>query len=246
MKRLSLLLACLLAAACARLPPTVPGDVVRVPSPNFDERRPNYVILHQTSNGDAGRALATLTNPERKVSAHYLIGRDGTVYQLVDERARAWHAGVSYWGGNADLNSASIGIELDNDGEEPFAELQIERLLQVLRDLKGRYGIPRANFLGHGDVAPRRKVDPSALFPWARLAAEGFGLWCARAEAADAGIGEATVGLRLLGYDTADPSAALRAFRRHFLGIDSDAEPNAEDFAMLGCLARDKAVAAQP
>lgn len=246
MKRLSLLVACLLAVACARLPPTVSGEVVRVPSPNFDERRPNYVILHQTSSGDVGRALATLTNPERKVSAHYLIGRDGTVYQLVDETARAWHAGVSYWGGTTDLNSASIGIELDNDGEEPFAEPQIERLLEVLRDLKERYAIPRANFLGHGDVAPRRKVDPSALFPWARLAAAGFGRWCVQPAAADAVIGDATVGLRLLGYDVADPSAALRAFRRHFLGIDSDVEPNAEDLAMLGCLVRDKAVAAQP
>lgn len=242
---LALVASCLLAA-CARLPPTVPGDVVRVPSPNFDARRPNYVILHQTSNDDADRALATLTNSERKVSAHYLIGRDGTVYQLVDETARAWHAGVSSWGGNTDLNSASIGIELDNDGAEPFAEPQIERLLQVLHDLKERYRIPRANFLGHGDVAPTRKVDPSALFPWARLAAEGFGLWCAQPVAADANIGDATVGLRLLGYDTADPAAALTAFRRHFLGFDSDAEPGAEDLAMLACLAREKALATRP
>lgn len=237
--------ACVLAAACARLPPTVPGEVVRVASPNYDERRPNYVILHQTSNADAGRALATLTNPERKVSAHYLIARDGTVYQLVAEDARAWHAGVSYWGGHTDLNSASIGIELDNDGVEPFAEPQIERLLRVLQDLKQRYRIPRENFLGHGDVAPRRKVDPSALFPWPRLAAAGFGLWC-EPTVAGAAFEDVTVGLRLLGYDTADPAAALMAFRRHFRGIDSAAAPNAEDLAMLGCLARAKASAAQP
>lgn len=240
MKRLSLLVACLLAASCARLPPSVPGEVVRVPSPNFDERRPNYVILHQTSNGDAGRALATLTNPERKVSAHYLIGRDGTVYQLVDERARAWHAGVSYWGGNADLNSASIGIELDNDGAEPFAEPQVERLLQVLRDLKERYGIPRANFLGHGDVAPRRKVDPSARFPWERLAGAGFGLWCRQPLVADRATGDVRAGLERLGYETSNTAAALMAFRRHFIGIDSDAEPDAVDLALLDCLVREK------
>ncbi len=240
MKRLPLLAACLLAAACARLPPTVPGEVVRVPSPNFDERRPNYVILHQTSNGDAGRALATLTNPERKVSAHYLIGRDGTVYQLVDEAARAWHAGVSYWGGATDLNSASIGIELDNDGEEPYAEPQIARLLEVLRDLKERYRIPQANFLGHGDVAPGRKVDPSARFPWERLAAAGFGLWCRGPLGAERAPGDPNVGLGLLGYGLSDPAAALMAFRRHFRGIDSDAAPDGNDLAVLDCLVREK------
>ena len=113
-----------------------------------------------------------------KVSSHYLIARDGRIYYLVDELARAWHAGESYWGGNRDLNSASIGIELDNNGGEPFAEAQIEALIALLADLKARYGIPTANFIGHGDVAPGRKVDPSRWFPWQGLAGHGFGLWC--------------------------------------------------------------------
>src|SRR2546430_169255 len=96
------------------------------PSPNFDARRPNYVIIHHTSDSGVEESLAVLTDAARQVSAHYLIGRDGTIFQLVDEQVRAWHAGESYWGGQRDLNSASIGIELDNNGREPFAEPQVQ------------------------------------------------------------------------------------------------------------------------
>jgi N-acetylmuramoyl-L-alanine amidase len=104
------------------------------------------------------------------VSAHYVIARDGTVYQLVDERARAWHAGDSLWGGMTDLNSASLGIELDNNGAEPFPDVQISALLALLTDLQQRYRIPARNFLGHADIAPKRKGDPSPYFPWQLLA----------------------------------------------------------------------------
>ena len=239
-KFLPVIAACVLTASCARLPTSVTGEVVQARSPSFDERRPNYVIIHQTSNNAVERALSTLRNPERKVSSHYLIGRDGATYQLVGETSRAWHAGVSYWGGNTDLNSSSIGIELDNDGAEPFAEAQIVRLLQVLGELKERYRIPQANFLGHGDVAPGRKVDPSAQFPWERLAAAGYGLWCHRPPAEIRRFDDISVGLQILGYNVSDPSAALAAFRRHFLGIDSAAEPNDDDAAMLNCLIRQK------
>ncbi|MGZ5153348.1 MAG: N-acetylmuramoyl-L-alanine amidase, partial [Burkholderiales bacterium] len=123
---------------CAALPaqrgetPTRQGTSLTVEqrlSPNFDARRPNFVIIHHTSDGNAEEALDVLTDRERKVSAHYLIGRDGKLFQLVDEAARAWHAGESYWGGQRDMNSASIGIELDNDGNERFAEAQIETLV---------------------------------------------------------------------------------------------------------------------
>jgi N-acetylmuramoyl-L-alanine amidase len=221
--------------------------MIEMPSPNFDERRPNYVIIHQTSDDTADEAIATLRDPERKVSAHYLIGRDGTIYHLVDESRRAWHAGASYWAGNTDMNSASIGIELDNNGAEPFAEPQIRRLLQLLGDLQERYRIPQANFLAHGDVAPGRKVDPSAQFPWERLAAAGYGLWCRQAPADIGKIGDAALGLRLLGYGGADAAASLAAFRRHFLGVESTAEADARDLAMLNCLVQQKSVApAQP
>jgi N-acetylmuramoyl-L-alanine amidase len=222
--------------------------VIQAPSPNFDERRPNYVVIHQTSDDTADEALATLRNPERKVSAHYLIGRDGALYQLVAENSRAWHAGASYWGGNTDLNSASIGIELDNNGADPFAEPQIERLLQLLGELKARYRIPPANFLAHGDVAPGRKVDPSALFPWQRLAAAGYGLWCdAPPLAAGNGLADTGVLLQMLGYSVSDPLAALSAFRRHFLGVESDLAPDGNDAAVLNCLIQQKyAPLAQP
>jgi N-acetylmuramoyl-L-alanine amidase len=234
-----LLCALTLLAACAPMAPQGPGVPVSwQPSPNFDERRPNFVILHQTTNDDAERALRTLTDPLKKVSAHYLVGRDGAIVQLVDERARAWHAGESSWGGMADLNSASIGIELDNNGEEPFAEAQIAALLPLLADLKARYRIPAANFLGHGDVAPGRKVDPSRHFPWKRLAEQGFGLWCDAPPPAPPGF-DATLALRALGYKVGADDTALRAFRRHWgAGDDVMAELGDGDKAMLHCLVR--------
>lgn len=238
--RIGLALACLLMAACARLPAGPEGQPIQVPSPNHEERRPNLVIIHQTSNDNAENALRTLIDPARKVSAHYLIGRDGTLYQLVDEQRRAWHAGTSYWGGNTDINSASIGIELDNNGTEPFAEPQIARLLGLLRDLKERYQLPEANFIGHADVAPRRKVDPSRHFPWQRLAREGYGLWCQEPLSDTAEPMEVNVWFQALGYDVSDPHATLMAFRRHFLGEDSDAEITESEKTLLRCLVRAK------
>ena len=228
-------------AACAPLPRGQGDGAQWLPSPNFDQRRPNFVVLHQTSNDNAATALATLTDPRRRVSAHYLIGRDGVVMQLVDESARAWHAGDSWWGGLSDLNSASIGIELDNTGDEPFAEPQVLALLALLEDLRTRHRIPAANVLGHGDVAPGRKVDPSRLFPWQRLAQRGFGLWCeAPATAPPAGF-DALLGLQALGYDISAPAVTRQAFRRHFLASDADAELAPGEQALLHCLLQKKA-----
>jgi N-acetylmuramoyl-L-alanine amidase len=233
-----LLLAAL--AACAPLPPGQGSGALWRPSPNFDQRRPNFVILHQTTNDNAATALATLTNPQRKVSAHYLIGRDGAVFQLVNEASRAWHAGESWWGGSTDLNSASIGIELDNTGDEAFAEPQIVALLALLEELRTRYRIPPANILAHGDIAPARKVDPSRLFPWQRLASHGFGLWCNEPPvAAPAGF-DAMLGLQALGYDIAAPTAARQAFRRHFRGSDAAVELQPDDQAWVHCLLQNK------
>jgi len=229
----------LAAAACAPLPQLPPRAGVPAearPSPNFDERRPNFVILHHTSDDNAEQALTTLTDPVRKVSSHYLIARDGRIYYLVDELARAWHAGESYWGGNRDLNSASIGVELDNNGEEPFAEAQIEALIALLADLKARYGIPTANFIGHGDVAPGRKVDPSRWFPWQRLAGLGFGLWCEPPyPPAPPDLDSATL-LAAFGYDVSDFHAAAAAFKRHFVPHDALQEMTEQDRASLQCL----------
>jgi len=228
-------------AGCAPLPPAGQGRGAHwQASPNFDPRRPNFVILHQTSNDNVKQALTTLTDPQRQVSAHYLIGRDGTLIQLVDETARAWHAGESWWAGDTDLNSASIGIELDNTGEEPFAEPQIAVLLDLLAELQSRYRIPSANFLAHGDVAPGRKVDPSKLFPWRRLALRGFGLWCDMpAPPAPAGF-DGMQGLSALGYDIGKPAAAREAFRRHFTGSEDDAELAPTEQSLLACLLQQK------
>lgn len=219
-------------ASCAPLPP---GADWR-PSPNFDQRRPNFVVLHQTSNDNAATALATLADPARGVSAHYLVDRHGGVVQLVEEGARAWHAGESFWGGLRDLNSASIGIELDNTGDEPFADAQIESLLRLLDGVVARHRIPRANVLGHGDVAPGRKVDPSRHFPWRRLAAAGFGLWCDNPPAVPPAGFDPALGLRALGYDGSRPAAARAAFRRHFAGRDDEAELDPGEQALLYCL----------
>jgi N-acetylmuramoyl-L-alanine amidase len=226
-----------LLAGCGSLPGGPTGTYEWAPSSNFGVRRPNYVVLHQTGKRSLEDALRTLTNPLKSVSAHYLIGRDGRVLQLVSEDARAWHAGASWWGGLTDLNSASIGIELDNDGEEYFADAQIAALLPLLADLKVRYKIPTANFIGHADVAPRRKADPSRLFPWRTLAAQGYGLWCEAEEGIPPAPGfDALLGLQALGYDTRDAEMARLAFRRHFAGDDSSATLDAADLARLQCL----------
>jgi N-acetylmuramoyl-L-alanine amidase len=231
-----LALALLALSACAPLSVYTNLPVEVRPSPNFGERRPNYVILHHTSNSDAGRAVATLTSPIAQVSAHYLVVRDGRIVYLVDERLRAWHAGESFWGGNRDLNSSSIGIELDNDGDEPYAEPQIDALLALLADLKSRWTIPAANFLGHGDVAPGRKADPGANFPWKRLAARGFGLWCDPPyDSVPAGTDDALL-LAALGYDVSNLPAAVDAFRRHYGADESTAVLSEGERGMAQCM----------
>lgn len=234
--RALLLASLLLLTACA--PAIVRTSVPSrwTPSPNFDARRPNLVVIHHTSNNAIEPALATLTNPAREVSAHYVVERDGTVYQLVDERQRAWHAGQSKWGADTDVNSSSIGIELDNNGREPYAEPQIAALLALLADLQERYRIPTANFVGHGDIAPGRKVDPSALFPWKRLADRGFGLWCDARPFDPRGTIDVLLSLQALGYDVANLEAAIRAFNRHFMAIEDSAELSSEALGALACL----------
>ena len=204
-------------------------------SPNFDARRPNLVVLHHTSNRTLDAALTTLITPWRKVSAHYLIGRDGEIVQLVEEKDRAWHAGASWWGGNTDINSISIGIELDNDGFEPFAEAQIDALLVLLSDVMSRHNIPGANVVSHADVSPGRKVDPSAWFPWRRLAEHGFGLWCDDPlPPAPEGL-DLTLTLAALGYSPVTPEASRQAFLLHYAG-ERGTLSDAEEKALAYCL----------
>lgn len=234
-----------LLSACAPLQPLAPHTALavnRVPSPNFDQRRPNLVLLHHTGSDSAARGLRTLTDPARKVSAHYLIGRDGVIYQLVEENARAWHAGASWWGGTTDVNSASLGIELDNNGNEPFADAQIDALLALLADIGARYAIPGANVIGHADVAPLRKVDPSPYFPWKKLADAGFGLWCDTPSSAPPADFDLAQALTALGYDPARPEAARAAFRLHF--VQGKPFSETEEKALAHCLLQKKSDAA--
>ena len=230
----------LLLAACAPFPQRAGIPTQWRPSPNFDERRPSFIILHHTGDDTLAEALRALTDPARSVSAHYLIGRDGTIYQLVDERARAWHAGTSKWGSDTDLNSSSLGIELDNNGREPFPGVQIEALLALLDDISRRNRIPAANVLGHADVAPKRKADPSRYFPWRTLAEHGFGLWCDAPWPPAPEAFDAAAALAALGYDVADLGAAIHAFKLHFVQDESPPALTERELGLLYCLLQNK------
>jgi N-acetylmuramoyl-L-alanine amidase len=230
----------LLFAACAHAPRNPMAHWV--PSPNHDTRRPTLIVIHYTEQDSVAQSLRTLRtrNSGGRVSAHYLIGDDGKLYQLVSDEHRAWHAGAGSWGTISDVNSASIGIELDNNGREPFSEAQIATLLRLLDDLCTRHGIPRTHVIGHADMAPTRKIDPGALFPWQRLAAAGFGVWpTLDGPPAPDGF-DPLQALRLLGYPMDDPAAAVRAFRLHYRGIDNGGDAglllDAEDARILHAL----------
>lgn len=144
---------------------------------NFNLRKPNFVIIHHTAQESVEHTLSTFTLPRTQVSSHYVIGRNGEIYQMLNDAYRAWHGGIGKWGNTTDLNSSSIGIELDNNGFEGFSDEQISSLINLLKVLKDKHGIPTANFIGHSDIAPSRKVDPNPTFPWEKLAEEGFGYW---------------------------------------------------------------------
>ena len=184
---------------------------------NFDLRKPNFVIIHHTAQNSCDQTLRTFTLERTKVSAHYVICKDGTVHHMLNDYLRAWHGGIAKWGNNTDINSSSIGIELDNNGFEPFDPKQIESLLNLLSILKNKYKIPEANFIGHGDIAPTRKNDPNINFPWALLAKKGYGIWF-EPNGYDVLPMQISIpyALALIGYDVKDTSAAILAFKRHF------------------------------
>jgi len=233
---------------CAGFKADTALPVTVVPSPNLDDRRPSMVVIHYTSNDTAAHSLNTLTSPERRVSAHYLIARDGTLYQLVPENRRAWHAGQSYWAGLTDVNSASIGIELDNNGQEPYPEAQLKTLESLLQDLRARYRIQSENVVGHSDVSPGRKIDPGPYFPWQRLASTGLGLWCKNLPDEMTPIPwSLTAMLVVLGYDPRVPDASRDAFARRYLsdGQGSFHEDTALATRTAYCLIQQKSVGLQ-
>jgi N-acetylmuramoyl-L-alanine amidase len=192
---------------------------VERPSPNHDSRDGaaiDMLVLHYTGMASAAAALERLCDPAARVSAHYTIDEDGTIYAMVPEDRRAWHAGVSHWAGAANINSRSIGIELVNPGHEfgyrAFPPEQIAALTTLCHSILVRHPIPSARVLGHSDVAPARKEDPGELFPWARLAKAGIGLW---PTPGDSNLQASA--LARFGYDPDAPlDKAIAAFQRHF------------------------------
>jgi N-acetylmuramoyl-L-alanine amidase len=193
---------------------------------NFNLRKPNFVILHHTAQDSLKQTLKTFTLTATQVSAHYVIAQDGRVVHMLNDYLRAWHAGNASWGRNTDINSASIGIELDNNGSQVFSELQINSLLALLTKLKKDYNIPTQNIIGHSDIAPTRKQDPSAFFPWKTLASMGFGIWpdeLLEPAPADFNVEQ---GLRIIGYNTKNLPSAIAAFKLHFIQTEVDAVLN--------------------
>ena len=195
---------------------------------------PSLIVLHYTAMPDPNEALERLCCPEHEVSAHYLIHRSGPLYQLVDENMRAWHAGAGSWGGQDDINSRSIGIEMDNDGASPFSEPQMATLETLLPKIMTRWSIAPKGVIGHSDMAPGRKVDPGPRFDWARLARQGLAVRSGASDpAASLSIETFRTCAGKLGYATDAPDAALLAAVRLRYRPWAAGPLCAEDFAAL-------------
>lgn len=192
-------------------------------SVNFGIRKPNFVIIHYTAQDSIVQTIRTFTVKHTAVSAHYVLAKNGKVVHMVNDYLRAQHAGLGKWGNVIDMNSCSIGIEIDNNGNEPFTDAQIKSLMVLLAKLKQTYNIPVANFIGHQDFAPQRKPDPGPFFPWKKLAEHGFGYWSDDVLELAPDNFDYVTALRLIGYDTTDLNSAIVAFKRHF--VQSDIQP---------------------
>ena len=203
------------------------GNAAFIGTTNFNLRKPNFVIIHHTAQNSCEQTLHTFTTQGSQVSAHYVICKDGSIHHMLNDYLRAWHAGLGKWGNDADINSSSIGIELDNNGYEAFTPEQVNSLLKLLSALKKQYNIPQPNFIGHADIAPTRKTDPNVQFPWKQLAENGFGYWYDDTTNLSLPPGFSHIqALRIIGYDVKDSTAAIIAFKRHWLrdtlpGLDS-------------------------
>ena len=216
-----------------------------VPSPNFNDRALpiTMLVVHYTELKPVETALARLTDAEAGVSAHYLISEEGKVTQLVSEEKRAWHAGASYWRGIKDVNSASIGIELDHPGHDPanggyreFSDAQFEALVPLIARIVKQHDIPRTNVVGHSDVAPMRKIDPGELFPWDRLAEYGLCLKRpSKLEQIDPFHNEGAfiLALERFGYDITEGRKTIEAFERRWRPDKIEGKPDAQLGAIL-------------
>jgi N-acetylmuramoyl-L-alanine amidase len=235
-------------------------NLIEAPSPNFNPRSapPDILLLHYTGMRTGQEAVDRLRDPEARVSSHYVVEEDGRVFRLVPEERRAWHAGVSFWRGQRDVNGASIGIEIVNPGHEfgyrPFPEAQVAAVIELVGDIRTRWTIDDGNIVGHSDVAPDRKQDPGELFPWKRLAQAGHGLWAEVPPAPGAPLGEGEqgpgvfalqAGFTRLGYDCAPSgtydahtATVVAAFQRHWRPERVDGLADGETRARLIALLR--------
>lgn len=208
-------------------------QIIWTPSPNFNERPTGQsidtIILHYTDMLCVDAALERLCDPVMEVSCHYLISKNGAIYQLVHDQDRAWHAGISSWAGESNLNDRSIGIELDNPGHthgiKAFSKPQMDALLILLKQLTTKHAISPQRILAHSDIAPNRKKDPGELFDWSLLALEGYGIWAKDwfTNAPFLTIPEAQHLLQRIGYDCPSTgemddktTLSILAFQRHF------------------------------
>jgi N-acetylmuramoyl-L-alanine amidase len=211
-------------------------------SPNHNERQLpiSMLVLHYTGMTSAEAARERLCDEAAEVSAHYLVEEDGTVWSMVPEARRAWHAGASSWRGESDVNSASIGIEIVNPGHEfgyrPFPEAQMKAIETLAREILARHPIPAWNVVGHSDVAPRRKQDPGELFDWRGLARAGVGLWPSTAAVPPSTNPEGD--LARIGYEIDDLAMTAAAFQRRFRPARIDGALDEETRTLIAALAR--------
>ncbi len=211
-----------------------------VGSINFNLRKPLFVVIHHTAQNSCDQTLKTFTLSRTQVSAHYVICKSGRQFQMLSDYLRAWHAGAGAWGTVTDMNSVSIGIELDNNGNEPFTDAQMKQLLLLLEKLKKDYNIPSQNFIGHADLAPGRKNDPSIYFDWQKLAQNGFGKWYADTTALKVPVNfTANLGLKLLGYRHADTLAVQKTFRRKYFQKETNTAFSTSELKVLWALVKD-------
>jgi N-acetylmuramoyl-L-alanine amidase len=187
---------------------------------NMSIRKPNFVMIHHTAQDSLAQTLRTFTLPRTGTSSHYVVSRDGKVVQMVNDYLRAHHAGAGRWGNVTDMNSTSIGIEMDNNGRtDIWTEAQINSLCALLTTLKKRYNIPTENFIAHADFAPGRKNDPKN-FPWKTLAQKGFGLWYDDILNEVPENFDPMLGLKIIGYDIRRPNYAIEAFKIRYIQTD--------------------------
>ncbi len=235
-------------------------NIVERPSPNFNERvgvsGPDILIMHYTGMQSCAAAVTRLTDAASRVSSHYTVDEDGTIYRHVAEALRAWHAGVSHWRGETDINSRSVGIEIVNPGHEfgyrAFPAAQIDAVMQLSQGIVARHKIPARNVIGHSDIAPGRKTDPGELFPWKQFADAGLGVWVDAKAGREASLARPDVGARVgelqaalvrYGYGLEITSVydeptelVVSAFQRHFRPSLFDGVADAETQSILRAL----------